>query len=52
MISFTNDVRNEVPPADPAPSPKERRLERLRAWRAANREHLRDYADASMTASS
>ena len=48
--------RDEAPTADPNEGPhvtddqrtrqlstKQRRLERLRAWRAANREHLREY---------
>ena len=36
-------VPPEVATDDRVLSPKERRLERVRAWRAANADHLRDY---------
>jgi hypothetical protein len=46
MIILTNEEPLEpieVSAPDPSPSPKQRRLEHLRAWRDANREHLREY---------
>jgi hypothetical protein len=46
MIILKNEEAiepSDVATADPSPSATQRRLERLRAWRAANREHLKEY---------